>query len=76
MDPCILKQLALAEHPQWGSVVLGGDNVKNDTGCEVVFAEQGTSESQMTAAKLLDTLSRLPGMFREATDAVSAYTQL
>ena len=75
MDPCILKHSALAEHLQWEELCFA-ETVKDDTGCEVVFVEQGTSESQMTAAKLLDTLSRQPGMFREATDAVSANTQL
>ena len=30
----------------------------------------------MTAAKVLDTISRLPGMLGEASDAVSAYTQV
>ena len=30
----------------------------------------------MTAAKVLDIISRLPGCARQAADAVSAYTQL
>ena len=32
--------------------------------------------SQMTAAEVLDTFSRHPGMDGEANDAVSAYTQV
>ena len=37
---------------------------------------QGASASDMTAAKVLDTNSRLPGTSSEANDAVSAYTQV
>ena len=36
--------------------------------------EQGSSASQMTAAKVMDIISRLPGCAGEAADAVSAYT--
>ena len=38
------------------------------------FAEQGSSASQMTAAKVMDIISRLPGCAGQAADAVSAYT--
>ena len=38
--------------------------------------EQGSSASQMTAAKIMDTISRLPGCAGQAADAVSAYTQV
>ena len=38
-----------------------------------VFTEQGSSASQMTAAKVMDIISRLPGCAGQATDAVSAY---
>ena len=41
-----------------------------------VFTEQGSSASQMTAAKIMDIISRLPGCDRQAADAVSAYTQV
>ena len=41
-----------------------------------VFTEQGSSASQMTAAKIMDIISRLPGCARQAADAVSAYTQV
>ena len=41
-----------------------------------VFTEQGSSASQMTAAKIMDIISRLPGCDGEAADAVSAYTQV
>ena len=58
-----------------GGVVLRGDTVKDDSGSYVVFTEQGSSASQMTAAKVMDTISRLPGCAGQAADAVSAKTQ-
>ena len=45
---------------------------QDDTGGCTVFTEQGASASHMTAATVLDTISRLPGMSGEANDAVSA----
>ena len=47
-----------------------------DGGHNVVLTEQGKSASHMAAARLLDTISRLPGMAGEANDAVSAYAQV
>ena len=41
-----------------------------------VFTEQGSSASQMTAAKVMDIISWLPGCAGQAADAVSAYTQV
>ena len=41
-----------------------------------VFTEQGSSASQMTAAKVMDIISRLPGCAGQAADAVPAYTQV
>ena len=49
--------------------------VKNDSGSCAVFTEQGSSASQMTAAKIMDVISRLLGCDGQAADAVSAYTQ-
>ena len=54
----------------------GGDVVKDDSGSYAVFTEQGSSASQMTAAKVMDIISRLPGCAGQAADAVSAYTQV
>ena len=54
-----------------GRVVLRGDIVKDDSGSHAVFTEQGSSASQMVAAKILDVFSRLPGCAGEASDAVS-----
>ena len=44
-----------------GRVVLRGDIVKDDSGSYAVFTEQGSSASYMTAAKVMDIISRLPG---------------
>ena len=69
MDLCHLKNSEL--EPQYqkhkGSVALRGDIVKDDSGSCAVFTERGSSASQMTAAKVMDIISRL---------AVSAYTQI
>ena len=59
-----------------GRVVLRGDIVKDDSGSYAVFTEQGSSASQMTAAKVMGNISRLPGCAGQAADAVSAYTEV
>ena len=78
MDICYLKNAELeAKHQKYrGKVVLRGDVVKDDSGSYAVFTEQGSSASQMTAAKVMDIISRLPGCAGRAADAVSAYTQV
>ena len=61
-----------AKHQKYkGRVVLRGDSVKDDSGSYAVFTEQGSSESQKTAAKIMDIISRLPGCDGQAADAVS-----
>ena len=78
MDICHLKNAELeAKHQKYkGRVVLRGDMVKDDSGSYAVFTEQGSSASQMTAAKVMDIISRLLGCAGQAADAVSAYTQV
>ena len=78
MDICHLKNAELeAKHQKYkGRVVLRGDIVKDDSGSYAVFTEQESSASQMTAAKIMDIISRLPGCDGQAADAVSAYTQI
>ena len=53
-DMCHLKNAELeAKHQKYkGRVVLRGDIVKDDSGSYAVFTEQGSSASQMTAAKI------------------------
>ena len=66
-----------AKHQKYkGRVVLRRDIVKDDSGSYAVFTEQGSSALQMTAAKIMDIISRLPGCDGQAADAVSAYTQV
>ena len=48
--------------------------MKDDPGAYAVFTEQGSSASQMTAAKVMDVIARLPDCDGQAADAVSAYT--
>ena len=78
MDICHLKNAELeAKHQKYkGRVVLRGDIVKDNSGSYAVFTEQGPSASQMTAAKIMDIISRLPRCDGQAADAVSAYTQV
>ena len=78
MDICHQKNAELeAKHQKYkGRVVLRADIVKDDSGSFAVFTEQGSSASQMTAAKIMDIISRLPGCDGQAADAVSAYTQV
>ena len=58
MDICHLKNAELeAKHQKYkGRVVLRGDIVKDDSGSHAVFTEQGSSASQMTAAKVMDII--------------------
>ena len=76
MDLCHFKNSEL--EPQYqkykGRVVLRGDIVKDDSGSYAVFSAQGSSVSQITAAKVMDIISRLLGCAGQAADAVSAYT--
>ena len=76
MDICHLKTAELeAKHQKYkGRVVIRGDIVKDNSGSYAVFTEQGSSASQMTAAKIMDIISRLPVCARQAADAISAYT--
>ena len=78
MDICHLKNSDLEQKFQKckGRVVLRGDIVKDDSGSYAVFTVQGSSASEMTAAKVMDIISRLPGCDGQAADAISAYTQV
>ena len=50
--------------------------MKDGSGSHAVFTEQGSSASQVTAAMVMDIISRLPGCAGQALDAVSACTQV
>ena len=78
MDICHVKDAELETKHQKvkGRVVLRSDIVKDDSGSKAVFTEQGSSASQMTAAKVMDIISRVPGCAGQAADAVSAFTQV
>ena len=56
MDLCHLKnsELELQYQKYKGRVVLRGDMAKDDSGAYAAFTEQGSSASQMTAAKVMD----------------------
>ena len=75
MDICHLKNAELETKHQKhkGRVVLRGDIMKDDSGSCAVFTEQGSSASQMTAAIVMDIISRLSGCAGQAV-AASAYT--
>ena len=63
MDICHLKNAELeAKHQKYkGRVVFRGDIVKDDSGSYAALTGQGSSVSQMTAAKVIDFIARLPG---------------
>ena len=56
--------------------MLRGHIVEDVSGAYAVFTEQGSSASQMMAAKVMDVIARLPDCAGQAADAVSAYTQV
>ena len=60
MDICHMKNAELeTKHQKYkGRVVLRGDIVKDDSGSYAVFTEQGSSASQLTAARIMDIISR------------------
>ena len=78
MDICHLKKCGVgtnfSEVQRQSSA--RGDIVKDDSGACAVFTEQGSSASQMTAAKVMDVMARLPDCDGQAPDAVSGYTQV
>ena len=59
MDICHLKNAELeAKHQKYkGRVVLRGDIVKDESGSNAIFTKQGSSASQMTAAKIMDIIA-------------------
>ena len=75
MDICHLNNAELeAKHQKYkGRVVLRGDIVKDNSGSYAVFTEQGSSASQMTAAKIMDIISRLPGCDANSRRSIGLY---
>ena len=49
---------------------------EDDSRSSAVFTEQRSSASQITAAKNLDVVAKVPGCAEQASDAVSACTQV
>ena len=79
MDICHLKsaeQKPKLQKYKGSRVVLRGDSVLDGSGAYAVFTEQGSYASQMTAAKIMDVIARLPGCKGQAADAVSVYIQV
>ena len=54
--------------------VLQCDIVKDASGSYAVFTEQGSSASQMTTAKVMDVITRLPDFSGQAAGATSTHT--
>ena len=55
--------------------MLRGEIVTDDSGAYAVFTEHSSSASQMTAAKVVDAIARLPDCAGQAAEAVSQITQ-
>ena len=72
MDICHLKNALEPKIQKYkGRIVLRGDTVKDDSDSYAVFAEQDSSASQMTVAKVMDVIAKLPRYAGQAADAVS-----
>ena len=78
MDICHLKnaELELKFQKDKGSVVLRRDTVKDDSGAQAAFTEQGLSAFKMSASKIMNFIARLPGCDGQVADAVSAKTHV
>ena len=78
MDTCHLKNAELEPicRNTKAESCSRGDIVKDDSRAYAVFTGQGSSASQMTAAKIMDVVARLTGCDGQAADAVPAYTQV
>ena len=74
---CHLKNAELeAKHQKYkGRVVFRGDIVKDNSGFHAVFTEQGSSVSRITVVKIMDIISRLPGL-RWTSNRVSIISYL
>ena len=75
MDLFHLKNSELEQQFQKykGRVVLRGDIAKNDSGSYAICTEHGSSASQMTAPKVMDVISRLPGCAGQAAVGISLH---
>ena len=75
MDICHLKNAELdTKHQKYkGRVVLRGDFVKDDSGSYAVFTEQGSSASQMTAAKVMVKMEDAPKITENSQIGMSRY---
>ena len=73
MDICHFKNAELEPKHQKckGRVVLRGNIVKDASSAYAVLTEQGSSIAEMTAAKVMDVVARLPDCAGQAADAVS-----
>ena len=78
MNICHLKNAELeAKHKKYKErVVLRDDIVKDDSGSYTVFTEQGSSVFQMTAAKIMNIISKLFGYDGQAGNAVAVYIEV
>ena len=76
-DLCVVKhsELEEAKHKYKGRVVFGGHRIHDEHGLAAEFPEQGSGASFLSASKLCDAVSLLPGCYGEQSDAPSAYTQ-
>ena len=74
MDICHLKNAEL--EPKLQNKIPRQSRVKDDSAAYAVFTEQGSSAFQMTAAKVVDVVARLPDCDGQAADAVSPCTQV
>jgi hypothetical protein len=58
-----------------GRFVFQRDNVRDEFGLQQLFPDQGSGASFMTASRVMDAISLLPGCCGQQSDAPQAYAQ-
>ena len=76
-DICVEKFSELPEKDRVykGRVVFGGHDIRQAEGLQVLFNDGGSGASFISASKVVDAVSMLPGCNGEQADAPMAYTQ-
>ena len=73
---CVVKNSEIAHLRRYkGRVVFQGNNVRDEFGMQALFPDQGSGASFMTASRVMDAISILPGCTGQQSDAPQAYTQ-
>ena len=73
---CVVQISEIAHLRKYkGRVAFQGNNVRDEFGMQALFPDQGSGASFMTASRVMDAISILPGCTGQQSDAPQAYTQ-